>query len=91
MFNNRKVEELTQLNIKSDVLLLVFVSEKFIKVSNNELDINPLYCVSLPGFTWQYGLKYTGINSQTLQNKDLFLTSENNIRGGISSVMEIAM
>ena len=32
-------------------------------------------------------MKYTGINLQTLQDKDLILTLENNIRGGISSVM----
>ena len=61
--------------------------EKFIKVSVNEIGINPLYCVSLPGYTWQCGLKYTGINLQTLQHKDMILLLENNIRGGISSVM----
>ena len=32
-------------------------------------------------------MKFTGINLQTLQDKDLILTSENKIRGGISSVM----
>ena len=31
--------------------------------------------------------KYTGIKLQTLQDKDLFLTLENNMRGGKSSVM----
>ena len=31
--------------------------------------------------------KKTGINLHTLQDKDLILTLENNIRGGISSVM----
>ena len=41
----------------------------------------------MPGYTWQCGLKYTGINLQTLQDKDLILTLEKNIRGGISSVM----
>ena len=41
----------------------------------------------LPGYTWECGLKYTGTNLQTLQDKDLILTLENNIRGGISSVM----
>ena len=61
--------------------------EKFIKVSFNEFEINPLYCVSLPGYLWQCGLKYTGINLQTLQGKDMILLLENNIRGGISSVM----
>ena len=67
--------------------MLACVFEKFIKVSINEFKINPLYCVSLPGFTWQCGLKYTGINLQTLQDKDMILFLENNFRGGISSVM----
>ena len=67
--------------------MLACVFEKFIKVSVNEFGINPLYCVSLPGYTWQRGLKYTGINLQTLQDKDMILLLENNIRGGISSIM----
>ena len=46
-----------------------------------------MYCVSLPGYTWQCGLKYTGINLQTLQDKDMILLLENNIRGGIGSVI----
>ena len=43
--------------------------------------------MSLPGYTWQCGLKYTGINLQALRDKDMILLLENNIRGGISSVM----
>ena len=85
--NTKNGEELTQIDLKSDVLLLACVFEKFIKVSVNEFDINPLYCVSLPGYTWQCGLKYEGINLQTPQDKDMLLLLENNIRGGISSVM----
>ena len=87
MFNIKNGEELTQIPLKSDVLLLACVFEKFIKISVNEYDINPLYWVSLPGYTWQCGLKYTGINLQILQDKDMILLLENNIRGGISSVM----
>ena len=86
-FNIKNGEELTEIYLKSDVLLLACVFEKFIKVSVNEFGINPLYCVSLPGYTWQCGLKYMGINLQTLQDKDMILLLENNIRGGISSVM----
>ena len=85
--NIKNGEKLTEKFLKSDVLLLACVFEKFIKVSINEFDINPLYCVSLHGYTWQCGLKYTGINLQTLQDKDTILLLENNIRGGISSVM----
>ena len=87
-FNIKNGEELTQIYLKSDVLLLACVFEKFIKISVNQFGINPLYCVSLPGCTWQCGLEYTGINLQTLQDKDIILLLENNIRGGISSVME---
>ena len=47
-----------------------------------------MYCVSLPCYAWQCGLKYTRTNLQTLQNKDLISTFENNIRGGISSFMD---
>ena len=43
--------------------------------------------MSLPVYTWQCGLKYTGINLQTLQDEDMSLLLENNFRGGISSVM----
>ena len=87
LFNIKNEEELTEIWLKSDVLLLACVFEKFIKISNIQFDINPLYCVSLPGYTWHCGLKYTGINLQALQDKDMILLIENNIRGGISSVM----
>ena len=73
--------------MKSDVLLHACVFEKFIKVTVNESDINPLNCVSSPGYTWQCGLKYTDIKLQTLQEKLI----ENIIKGGISSVMVIDM
>ena len=86
-FNNKIGEELTQKTLKSDVLLLACVFENFIKVPVIEFGNKPLYCVSLPGYTWECGLKNTGTNLQTLQDKGLILTLENEIHGGISSVM----
>ena len=56
-------------------------------MSINGYKNNPLNCVSLPGYTWQCGLKNTRNNLQTLQDKELILMLEKNIRGGISSVM----
>ena len=87
LFNIKDGGELTKLYWKSDVILLADVFEKFVKVSTKEYGINPLYCVSLPSYTYQCALKYTDIKLQTLQHKDLILLIENNIRGGISSVM----
>ena len=48
-FNIKKGEELTEIYLKSDVLSLTCVFEKFIKASVGEFGINPLYCVSLHG------------------------------------------
>ena len=87
IFNIKDGEELTRLYCKTDVILLADVLEKFVKVSTEEYKINPLYCVSLPGYTYQCSLKYTDIKLQTLQDKDLILLIENNLRGGISSAM----
>ena len=87
LFNIKDGGELTKLYCKSDVILLADVFEKFVKISTKEYKINPLHCVSLPGYTYQSALKYTDIILQTLQDKDLILLIENNIRGGISSVM----
>ena len=87
LFDIKNGEELSNLYCKSDVILLTDVFENFAKVSTEEYGINPLYCVSLPGSTYQCALNYTDIKIQTLQDKDLILLLENNIRGGISSVM----
>ena len=56
-------------------------------MSAKEYKIYPLYCVSLPGHTYQCGLKYTNYKHQTLQDEETILLLEKNIRGDISSVM----
>ena len=66
---------------------LVDVFGKNIKVSVKKIDNNPLYRVSLPSYTWQCGLKNTGINLQTLQVKDTILLIENDKCERIGLVM----
>ena len=87
LFDIKNGEELTKLYCKSDVIFIADVIEKFVKIKFEEYGNRPLYCVSLPGYTYQCALKYTDIKLQTLQDKDLILLVENIIRGGISSVM----
>ena len=87
MFNIKTGKDLTKLYLKSDVILLADVFGKFVKVSIEGYGINPLYCVSLPRYIYQFALKYTDIKLQTLQDIDLILLIGNNIRGGIGSVM----
>ena len=56
-FDIKNGEELTKLYLKSDVILSADVFEKFVNVSSEEYGNNPLYCVSLPGYTYQCALK----------------------------------
>ena len=79
--------ELTMLYLKMDVLQLADVFENFVKSFPREYKINPLYTYSLPGYTLKAGLKLTNIKLDYVKCKELLLLLENNIRGGISSVM----
>ena len=86
--------ELTMLYLKMDVLQLADVFENFVESSTREYKINPLYSYSLPGYTWKAGLKLTNIKLDFIKDtaklpsgKELLLLLENNIHGGISSVM----
>ena len=86
--------ELTMLYLRMDVFQLADVFENFVESSTREYKINPLYSYSLPGYTWKAGLKLTNIKLDFIKDtaklpsgKELLLLLENNIRGGISSVM----
>ena len=80
-------QELTMLYLKMDVLQLADIFENFVEKSTLMYGINPLYSYSAPGYTWQAGLKLTNIKLDYIKDKELLLLLENNIRGGISSVM----
>ena len=75
--------------LKSDGILLADVFESFIEISIGEYGDNLLYCVSRPAYSWQCGMKCTDIKLQTLQDKDLILTLDIIIHGGIRSVMGV--
>ena len=86
-YNITTHQQLTMLYLKMDVLQLTDVFENFVQTSTEEYGINPLYSYSLPGYTWKAGLKLTNIKLDFTKDKDFILLLENNIRGGISSVM----
>ena len=68
---------------------MVFYQLMFLKsfLKIEEYGKNPLYCVSVPGYIWQSGMKYTDIKFRTLRDKNLILLFQNNIRAGISSLV----
>ena len=79
--------ELTRLYNKADVMLLADIFENFMNMSKKEFKINPLYNISLPGYTWDVGLRYTNINLERIQDVNMFQLFESGIRAGISGVL----
>ena len=67
--------------------MLTCVFEKLTKISVQEFGLNLLNFVNLSGYIWQFGLKHTDNKLRLIQDKGLILVLENNIRGGISSIM----
>ena len=76
------------LYLKMDVLQLADVFKNFVEKATLDYNINPLYSFFLPCYTWNAGLKITKIKLDFIKDKQLLLLLENNIGGGISSVME---
>ena len=70
-----------------EILQLADVFKNFVDKVTLKYSINSLYSYSLPGYTWKAGLKISKIKLDFIKDKQLLLLLENNIRGGISSVM----
>ena len=68
---------------KSVNSILADVSEFFLRNAVNVFGTNPFDNASIPRCRWQCGLKATGIALQNMQDRKLFITIENKVRGGI--------
>ena len=73
--------------LKIDVFQQTDVFENFVKKSTEQYGINPLYIYSALVYTWEAGLKICNIKLDYTKDKHLLLWLENNIRGGVFSVM----
>ena len=72
---------------KLDVLILSDVFENFRKLCIKEYKIDPAYCYSAPGLTWNAGLKYTKVELDLLTDENMRLMFKDGIRGGFSGVL----
>ena len=86
-YNCKTLLDYHNLYLKSDVLILADAFEKFRKFFLKHHEIDPCYCYSAPGLTWQCGLKYTGIELELLTDVDMLQMFEKGIRGGFSGVL----
>ena len=64
------------LSLKTDVLLLVCVFEKFIKMCLEYYGLYPYHFFSSPGLSWDAMLKMTGIKLELISDIDTHLFIE---------------
>ena len=85
MFKIKKLGEYYDLYLKTDVLLLCDMFERFIKTSLEYYCLDTGHNFSSPGLTWDAMLKITKIRLE-LSNIDMRLFIEKGMRGGISYI-----
>ena len=74
------------LYLKTDVLLLANVFEKFIYTCLDYYGLDPYHYFSSPGLSWDAMLKMTKIELYLISDIDMHLFIEKEIRGDISYI-----
>ena len=74
------------LYLKTDVLLLADVFEKFIETCLDYHGLDPCHYFSTPGLSWAAMLKMTGIKLDLISDIDMHLFIEKGMRVGISYI-----
>ena len=72
--------------LKTDVMLLADVFQKFRKMSMANYGLDPAHFYSAPGLAWEAMLKMTGVRLELISDPDMHIFVEKGIRGGIAMV-----
>jgi len=72
--------------LMSDVLLLADVFEHFHQNVLEKHGLDCLFYPTLPALAWSMALKHTQVELDLITDKAIYLTFENSIRGGISTI-----
>ena len=86
MFRIKNLGEYHDLYLKTDVLLLCEVFEKFISVSLKDYDLDHCHYFTSAGLSWDAILKMTGIQLAKINNFGVHLFLEKVVRGGASYI-----
>ena len=86
MFKIKNLREYHDLYLKTDVLLLCYVFERFISVCLKDYGLSRCHYFSSPGLSWNAMLKMTGIQLEIINNIDVHLFLEKGMRGGVSYI-----
>ena len=86
VFKIKTLGEYHDLYLKTDVLLLVDVFEKFIKTCLEYYCLDPCHYFSAPELSLYAMFKMTGVKLDLISDVDMHLFVEKRMRGGISYI-----
>ena len=89
VFKMNTMGEYHDLYLKTDILLLANVFEKFIKTCLDYYGLDSCHYFSSSEVTWDAMLKMTEIELELISDIDMHLFIENGMRGGISYTAQI--
>ena len=84
----KELRRVPRLVLKTDVILLSNIFEKFKKVSMENYGSDPTHFCTAPGLAWQACLKKTGMKLDLITDPDMLLMFERGIRGGITQIVK---
>ena len=76
----------TMVYLKTYILLLADVFEKFIGVCSEYYALDPCHYFSSPGLSWDAVLKMTGVAFELISDNGMYLFVEEGMRGCISYI-----
>ena len=79
--------DLTVEYLMNDVEITDYCMNEYVKLSTKEFGLNPLDYVSLPGYSFDYGLMSCGVTLDTLQDKQILDDFVQPMRDGICGIM----
>ncbi|CAB4017396.1 Hypothetical predicted protein, partial [Paramuricea clavata] len=79
-FNMQTMRDYHDLNLKTDVLLLVDVMENFRNICKTNYGLDPMWYYTAPGLAWDAAPKLTGVELELISDPDMYPMVESGIR-----------
>ena len=85
-FQMKTMRDYHDLYLKTYVLLLADVFERFRDICLHHYELDPAWYFTAPGLAWDACLKMTQVELELLHDQDMLLMVEKGIRGGVSMI-----